>query len=180
MIKDGLVQLYTGNGKGKTTAGFGLAFRAAGDGNKALIYQFLKPASLELSERKAVEKSALDITVKALGVEWDMIRSLKDKCVKTETARIIKESLRKIAEIAAKKEYNIIVLDELAYCHSQGLASTEDIKKILDERDKDVEIVMTGRDAKQELIDLCDLVSEVNSIKHPFEKGIYARKGIEY
>ncbi len=180
MLQKGLVQIYTGQGKGKTTAAFGLAMRAAGDDNKVLIYQFLKPKSLDLSERRAVEKCALDITVEALDVEWDMINSLKDKAVKAHTAKVIKIALDKIVALAAAKSYNLIILDEIVFCVNQGLADIDDIKRLLDRRDKAVEIVMTGRDAGDELIALADLVSEIKPVKHPFDKGIYARKGIEY
>ncbi|MFI4911340.1 MAG: cob(I)yrinic acid a,c-diamide adenosyltransferase [Sedimentisphaeraceae bacterium JB056] len=180
MIKNGLVQIYTGEGKGKTTAAFGLAFRAAGDDNKVLIYQFLKPESLELSERRAVEKCGLDIEIRALGIEWNMRKSHSDACIKKETKELVKKTLAEIAQMAEKKEYNVIILDELVYCHSQSLASTKDIKRIIDCRDKAVEIVMTGREAKSSLIDMADLVSEIKAVKHPFEKGIHARKGIEY
>ena len=180
MLEKGLVQIYTGDGKGKTTAAFGLAFRAAGAGNKVLIYQFLKPASLELSERTAAEKSNLDIEIKALGMDWDMLKSLKDEQVKQNTARLIKRALTEISELARNRAYNVIVLDELVYCYAQKMADIEDIKSLLACRDRAVEIVLTGAGATKELIDLADLVSEIKPIKHPFQKGIYARKGIEY
>jgi cob(I)alamin adenosyltransferase len=180
MIEKGLVQIYTGKGKGKTTAALGLAFRAAGDDNKVLIYQFLKPSSLELSERKAIEKCGLDIELRSMDIEWDMLRSLKDEEVKKHTAATIKETLEKIVKMAEKKSYNVIILDELVYCHSQRLVSTDQVKELLDKRDPAVEIVMTGRDADASLIDMADLVSEINPLKHPYEKGIHARKGIEY
>jgi cob(I)alamin adenosyltransferase len=180
MIKKGLVQIYTGRGKGKTTAAFGLALRAAGDDNRVLIYQFLKPPSLELSERRAVKMSGLDIEIDALDIKWDMLNSLNAPQVKEQTAVMIKESLEKITKMAEIKQYNVIILDELVYCHSQGLVSTGDIKKLLDSRDKAVEIVLTGRGAEQSLIDMADLVSEITAVKHPYERGINARKGIEY
>lgn len=180
MLEKGLVQIYTGHGKGKTTAAFGLAFRASGDDNKVLIYQFLKSESLDLSERRAAKKCGLDITVEALPVEWSMIKSLKDEHVRKQTAQIIKQALDKIIDLAAKKCYNVIILDELVFCVSQKLAEVADIKRLIDSRDPAVEIVMTGRDASDELIELADLVSEITPIKHPYEKGIAARKGIEY
>jgi len=180
MLQKGLVQIYTGHGKGKTTAAFGLAVRAAGDDNKVLIYQFLKPKSLDLSERRAIEKSGLNITVDAMDIEWNMIKSLRDKAVKAQTAAVIKEALGKLIELAAAKSYNVIILDEIVFCVNQGLADISDIRRLIDSRDPAVEIVMTGRDAGDELIALADLVSEIKAVKHPFEKGICARKGIEY
>ena len=180
MLEKGLVQIYTGDGKGKTTAAFGLAFRAAGAGNKVLIYQFLKPASLELSERTAAKKSNLDIEIKTLDIDWDMLKSLKDEQVKQKTALLIKQALAEISQLARNKSYNIIILDEIVYCLSRKLADIEDIKSLLACRDGAVEIVLTGSGATKELIDLADLVSEIKPVKHPFQKGIYARKGIEY
>lgn len=180
MLEKGLVQIYTGSGKGKTTAAFGLAFRAAGDGNKVLIYQFLKPESLKLSEREAAKKCSLDITVKALGIEWNMAKSLNDEQVKHKTAKLIKEALAHISELAQKRAYNVIILDEIVYCHSKKMADIKDIRALLDCRDSAVEIVMTGSGATDELIELADLVSEINPIKHPYQNGIIARKGIEY
>jgi len=180
MLENGLVQIYTGEGKGKTTAAFGLAVRAAGRGGKVLIYQFLKPTSLELGERLAIEKSGLGITVDCLDTEWDMFKSFDDSDTLAKTRVEITGVLKKIAEMAAEREYDAIILDELVFCVAKGLARIEDVKKLIAGRDKAVEIVMTGRGASDELIELADLVTEMKKIKHPFDKGICARKGIEY
>ncbi len=180
MIENALVHIYTGEGKGKTTAAFGLAFRAAGDNNKVLIYQFLKPKSLDLSERKAAEKSGLDIDVKALDFEWNMKASQQDALAKEKARALISEAIEELTRLAEKKTYNMIVLDEIVFCVKEGLAEITQIKELIERRHKDVEIVLTGRGANWELIDLADIVSKIEPIKHPFEKGIYARKGIEY
>lgn len=180
MLKKGLIQIYTGSGKGKTTAAFGLALRAAGDDNKVLIYQFLKPSSLELSERKAIQKSGLSIEIKTLDVEWDMFRSFMDAEVLKKTRQAIKDICVEIANYAKERTYNVIILDEIIFCESSELVHVSDIKHIIEEKDDSVELVMTGRDASDELIELADLVSEIKPIKHPYDNGIIARKGIEY
>ena len=180
MLKKGLVQIYTGDGKGKTTAAFGLALRAAGQGNKVLIYQFLKPSSLDIGERFALQLGAVRIRVEALDVEWDMAKSFEDTKQVAEAKAAISEALERIAQTAEKRFYDLLILDEIVFCLSKGLAKLEDIKSIIDKRDPAVEIVLTGRDATKELIALADLVTEMKKIKHPFDKGISTRRGIEF
>ena len=179
MLKKGLVQIYTGRGKGKTTAAFGLAMRAAGQGNRILIYQFLKPAELELGERISTQKLE-GITLKALDQSWDMSRSLDEPETIKKARQAISKALADIAAWAADKTYDVIILDEIVFCVARDLATPADLKKIIDERDTRVEIVLTGSDASEELIELADLVTEMKPIKHPFYNGITARKGIEF
>jgi len=180
MLKKGLVQIYTGDGKGKTTAAFGLALRAAGQGNKVLIYQFLKPPSLDIGERFALQLGAVRIRVEALDVPWDMSKSLDDEEDIAKMQAAISKVLERITETAEKRFYDCIILDEIVFCLSKGLAKLEDIKNIIDRRDPAVEIVLTGRGATKELIALADLVTEMKNIKHPFDKGLPARRGIEF
>ena len=180
MLDKGLVQIYTGDGKGKTTAAFGLALRAAGQGNKVLIYQFLKPTSLDIGERFALQLGAVRIRVEVLETEWDMVESFKDEEKIAETRSAISQVLERIAQTAEKRFYDCLILDEIVFCLSKGLAKLEDIKNVIDRRDPRVEIVLTGRGASQELIALADLVTEMKNIKHPFDKGLGARRGIEF
>jgi cob(I)alamin adenosyltransferase len=180
MLEKGLVQIYTGDGKGKTTAALGLALRAAGQGNKVLIYQFLKPNTLELGERFALEMSGIKIRVEALDVPWDMSRAGKDEKQTADAKKAISEVLARIAETAEKRFYDLIILDEIVYCLSQGLAKLEDIKNVIEKKDERVEIILTGRGATEELMELADLVTEMKKIKHPFDKGVKARQGIEF
>jgi len=180
MLKKGLVQIYTGDGKGKTTAAFGLALRAAGQGNKVLIYQFLKPPSLEIGERLALQSGAARITVEALDVPWDMSKSLKDGQAVTRMKAAISETLKRIAQMVEKKSYDVLILDEIVYCLSKGLAKPEEVKNVIDRREPCVEIVLTGRGATEELIAMADLVTEMKKIKHPFDERISARRGIEF
>ena len=180
MLEKGLVQIYTGDGKGKTTAAFGLALRAAGQNNKVLIYQFLKPPSLDIGERFALQLGAVRIRVEALDVNWDMTKSLEDEKNVTEVQAAIRDVLEKIAETAEKRFYDVLILDEIIYCLSKNLVNLEDIRRIIDKRAPGVEIVMTGRGASKELMEMADLVTEMKNIKHPFDKGIPARRGIEF
>ncbi len=179
MLEKGLVQIYTGRGKGKTTAALGLAIRAAGWSNRVLFYQFLKPPSLHLGERVAIEK--LDnIELGMLEHAWDLKNSLQDEQTMSEMRQAVGEAMKKLTAAAAEGRYDVMILDEVVYCYSRNLASLEDIKNLIDSRDEHVEIVLTGRGADEELIALADLVTEMKPIKHPYEKGIKARKGIEY
>lgn len=179
MLEKGLVQVYTGDGKGKTTAALGLALRAAGQGNKVLIYQFLKPSSLDIGERKAIV-SFPSIKLETLNIEWDMAESLHDPKAVSKVKAAIHDSLEMLTDSASKRQYDILILDEIIYCLSKGLVTLEDIKNLFEKRDKQVELVLTGRGAKKELLDLADLVTEMKKVKHPFDKDISARRGIEY
>ena len=180
MLEKGLVQIYTGDGKGKTTAAFGLALRAAGQGNKILIYQFLKPPSLDVGERFALQLGAVRIRVETLDTPWDMSKSLDDEKAVAKMQAAISQALERLAQTAEKRFYDVLILDEIVFCLSKGLAKFEDVKDIIDRRDPAVEIVLTGRGATEELIELADLVTEMKNIKHPFDKGLRARRGIEF
>ncbi|MBN1803787.1 MAG: cob(I)yrinic acid a,c-diamide adenosyltransferase [Sedimentisphaerales bacterium] len=180
MLEQGLIQIYTGDGKGKTTAAFGLALRAAGQGNKVLIYQFLKPRSLDIGERFALELGAVRIRTEAIDLPWNMFESHQDERTVAQMKAAICEVLERIAQTAEKRFYDVIILDEIVFCLSKGLANMEDIKGIIDRRDPAVEIVLTGRGATSELMEMADLVTEMKKIKHPFDKGIAARRGIEF
>jgi len=180
MLEKGFVQIYTGDGKGKTTAAFGLALRAAGQGNKVLIYQFLKPSSLDVGERFALELGAVRIRVEALDQPWDMARSLDSEQDVIRTKAAIKDVLARLIETAEKRFYDVLILDEIVFCLAEGLAEFADVKRLIEQRDPAVEVVLTGRGATPELIALADLVTEMKKIKHPFDIGVPARQGIEY
>ncbi|MHC4388447.1 MAG: cob(I)yrinic acid a,c-diamide adenosyltransferase [Planctomycetota bacterium] len=180
MLEKGLVQIYTGDGKGKTTAAFGLALRAAGQGNKVLIYQFLKPPSLDIGERFALQLGAVRIRVESLDVPWDMSSSFEDEQAVAKTRKAIAEVLERLAETARKRFYDVLILDEIVFCLSKGLAKLQDVKTIIETKDRRVEIVLTGRGATQELTNMADLVTEMKNIKHPFSNSVAARRGIEF
>ena len=180
MLDKGLVQIYTGDGKGKTTAAFGLALRAAGRGNRVLIYQFLKPSSLKLGERLAVEGSTLPIRVEALDAKWDVFGSLHREQDIARTRTAVGDALVALTEKAASKAYDLMILDEIVFCVSAGLAELGDVWTLIELRDPHVELVLTGRGATPELIAMADLATEMKKIKHPFDKDVPARAGIDY
>jgi len=180
MLEKGLVQVYTGDAKGKTTAALGQSLRAVGSELKVAIFQFLKPASLATGERKAIERYGLPISMIPLDVEWDMSKSFDDPAAVAEAKERIESFCRRILEFAEQKRYDIIILDEINFCLAKGLARLESVKDIINNRDCGVEIILTGRDAPDEIIELADLVTEMKEIKHPFERGVRARKGIEF
>jgi cob(I)alamin adenosyltransferase len=180
MLEKGLVQIYTGDGKGKTTAAFGLALRAAGQGSKVLIYQFLKPPTLDLGERLALKSATLKIRVEALDVPWNMATSRDDQKAVGRMRAAIAQVLEQITQTAEKRSCDVLILDEIVFCLSEGLATLEDIRILIERRDPGVEIVLTGRGATEELIALADLVTEMKDVKHPLDNGLLARRGIEY
>lgn len=180
MLEKGLVQIYTGDGKGKTTAAFGLALRAAGRGNRVLIYQFLKPPSLELGERLGVERSGLPIRIEALEAKWNVFGSLRNKQDVMEARTVIGDALAMLTEAAAMRTYDVLILDEVVFCVSAGLARLDDVRNLVERKDPRVELVLTGRGATPELIALADLVTEMKKIKHPLDNSVPARPGIDY
>jgi len=180
MLERGLVHIYTGNGKGKTSSAVGLAVRAAGNDNSVLFYQFLKPPELQSGERTAIAKSGLNIELKCLDVAWDPQKPPSQQTQFRQAREEIAKALKEISAAAAKRDYDVVVLDEIVYCYSIGLVSLKDIQGLVKNKHQSVEIVMTGRSAKKELIELADLVTEMKKIKHPFDAGIKARRGIEF
>ncbi|NLH15563.1 MAG: cob(I)yrinic acid a,c-diamide adenosyltransferase [Phycisphaerae bacterium] len=177
MLTKGLVQIYTGDGKGKTTAAIGLAVRAAGQDLRVLFCQFLKPENLDLGERNILE-TIPNITLRIIDHPWDMRSSLKDPIIVEQTRNIIHKAFATIA--AEIKRYDLIILDEIVFCFSQRLADIEDLRRLFMQRGPNTEIVLTGRGATEELIAMADLVTEMKAAKHPFDSGTPARRGIEY
>ncbi|MFA5553199.1 MAG: cob(I)yrinic acid a,c-diamide adenosyltransferase [Phycisphaerae bacterium] len=179
MFEKGFVHIYTGDGKGKTTAAVGLALRASGQGCKVLIYQFLKPAPCS-GEFEVIKNTKTSITIDALKVKWDLCKSLQNSEDTACAKKAIREALGNLIEIAQKGLYDLIILDELIFCLGKGLAEFEQVRNLIESKASHVELVLTGRGASGKIIDLADLVTEMRCIKHPFEKGVKARKGIEY
>ena len=168
----GYTQVYTGNGKGKTTAALGLAIRAAGAGLKVFIAQFIKMG--EYSEIKALKRFKDLILLEQFGSG----RFIKDKpsASDIEAAR---KGVEKIKAAFTSGQHNVVIMEEANVAVGLGLLSVEDILKIMDEKPEDVELVITGRGADSRIIEKADLVTEMKEIKHYFQKGVKARIGIE-
>lgn len=170
--KKGFVHVYTGDGKGKTTASIGLAIRALGAGYKVLFAQFIKERAC--SEHKALQRFAPHIEIKQYGCGFIF-------CNKPSTNSIDKarHGINEIKDIVDKGTYDLIILDEANVALHYNLFSLDDLIEIIDRRHPSTELVITGRYAKQEIIERADLVTEMVCIKHYFEKGIKSRQGIE-
>lgn len=169
----GLVQIYTGNGKGKTTAAFGLAMRAAGRGLGVLIVQFLKPSD-GYGEQVACNRMG-NITLVSMGLDHFVSKKPSDADI--EAAH---KALRRSEELICSGRYDVAVLDESINAVRLGLITSQELIESLERRPDHVEIVLTGRGMTPDLEEYADLVTEMRLVKHPFDKGIGARKGIEY
>ncbi|MCL2032154.1 MAG: cob(I)yrinic acid a,c-diamide adenosyltransferase [Methanomassiliicoccaceae archaeon] len=169
----GLVQIYTGNGKGKTTASLGLAFRAAGRGLEVLMIQFLKPPE-NYGEHISAGRFP-NFTILPLG-----LNHMSSKVPRETDIRIARETLQRAKDEIYSGRYDLVILDEINNAMSWKLLSPEEVIGMLSGRPDNVEIVLTGRGAPKEIVDYADLVTEMTLIKHPFDKGVHARKGIEY
>ena len=164
--------MYTGNGKGKTTAALGLAIRAAGAGLKVFIAQFIKMG--EYSEIKALKRFEDLIKVEQFG-SGRFIKG-KPSASDIEAAR---KGVEKVKAAFTSGQHNVVIMEEANVASGLGLLSVDDILKIMDEKPKDVELVITGRGADSRIIEKADLVTEMKEIKHYFQKGVKARIGIE-
>lgn len=184
METKGLVLINTGTGKGKTTAALGTAIRAWGGGQKVLILQFIKGA-WKYGELKAIEtlgKAEGRIEIRPMG-DGFVFHNKKDPeneerlAEKKELARRAWDMVRKEVMSGA---WDLIVLDEINYAIHFGMLETEEVARLIRERPPRLNMILTGRYAPKELIDLADTVTEMTLVKHAFQKGIRARKGIEF
>lgn len=184
METKGLVLINTGTGKGKTTAALGTAIRAWGDGQKVLILQFIK-GSWKYGELKAIEtlgKAEGRIEIRPMG-DGFVFHNKKDP--ENEESLAEKKELARRAWDMVRKEvmsgaWDLIVLDEINYAIHFGMLETEEVAGLIRERPPRLNMILTGRYAPKELIDLADTVTEMTLVKHAFQKGIRARKGIEF
>ncbi|MGD9948089.1 MAG: cob(I)yrinic acid a,c-diamide adenosyltransferase [Desulfobulbus sp.] len=167
----GYIHIYTGNGKGKTTAALGLSLRAAAAGKKVYIGQFIK--GMHYSELDLLPTIA-NITLKQYGRGCFIYAQPTE-----EDYTAARAGLAEMAKILHSGEYELVVLDEANIALYYGLFSFEELKAAILQRAEQVEVVLTGRYAPQELIDMADLVTEMQEIKHYYTKGVEARTGIE-
>ncbi|MGJ8454988.1 cob(I)yrinic acid a,c-diamide adenosyltransferase [Pseudothermotoga sp. U03pept] len=168
----GYVQVYTGNGKGKTTAALGLTLRAVGSGLKVYIAQFMK--GMDYGELHSL-KLLPNVTIERFG-KPSFIHGKPDE----EDIRIAAEGLKRVKEILTTGEYDIVILDEANVACYLGLFSAEQLVEVVQSRTPSTEVIVTGRYAPEELLEIADLVTEMKEVKHYYQKGVLARKGIEY
>ena len=172
----GLVVVNTGDGKGKTTAALGIALRAVGWGLRVLVLQFIK-GSWKPGEVFAAEKLAPQLEIVPLGEGFvDPDAAAPDEA----DMRMAQAGLAKCREAIASGKYDVIVLDEINYAVKYGFVAVEDVLEIIRTKPARLHIVLTGRDAAPEIIDAADTVTEMREIKHPFQNGQKATKGIDY
>lgn len=171
--RQGLVIVNTGHGKGKSTAAFGTALRALGNGFSVLVVQFIK-GNWKTGERAAAQRfDKFDFRPMGEGFTWDT----KDRERDTQVAR---EAWAFGRARIASGETDLVVLDEINYAIDYGYVPLDDVLEALRARPPHVHVILTGRNAKPELIELADLVTEMREIKHPYKKGIKAQRGIEW
>jgi cob(I)alamin adenosyltransferase len=185
-LTEGLVEVYTGGGKGKTTAALGLALRAAGHGLRTCVIQFMK-RGWESGEQAAIPRLAPEIELHVFGSErwgdptkapqgtpwWELPPSQEDRAQAQEALAFAGSAL-------AGGGWDIVVLDEVLSALKSGLILLDQLLGLVCAKPAKVELVLTGRDAPPEVLKVADLVTEMQEVKHPFRKGVKARKGIEY
>jgi len=174
-LEKGFVQIYTGDGKGKTTAAVGLTLRAIASGYKVFFCQFMKGE--ESGEIRALKKHSESIDVFLCGISKFCVN-------KKNPSREQVKAARKGFELAKKaifsRKYDLVVLDEINMAICYNLINLEDVINILKDKPSSVEIILTGRNAPSELYPYADLISEIKEIKHYYKEGVKARRGIEY
>jgi len=176
-VENGLVIVYTGKGKGKTTAALGIALRAVGYNQKVCMLQFIK-GSWHYGEMTSSKRLEPEFELTAIGKGF--VGIIDDKSSIEEHKKIAEEALRVAQRKINSKEYNIIILDEINYAIKLGLINLEDVLEIISSKPQNVSLVLTGNYVRDEIIERADLVTEMREIKHPFKSGIKAKKGIDF
>ena len=173
-IEKGLLIVHTGKGKGKSTAAFGMVFRCIGHGMKAGVVQFVKGA-WATGERTVLEKFPDLVTIKAMGEGFTWETQDRERDI-AHARSGWEEAKRMIAD----PQYALVLLDELNIVLRYDYLPTEEIIEVLRNKPADKHVIVTGRNAKDELIEIADLVTEMEQVKHPFRSGVKAQKGIEF
>jgi cob(I)alamin adenosyltransferase len=168
-----LIHIYTGNGKGKTTAAIGLGIRAAGHGLTVYMIQFMK--GRRYGEINTIEKTK-NFTVKQFGRD-EFVSKQKPDQIDIDYAQ---QGLKQAQEIIAQGKHDVVILDEINVAVDFGLISINDVLNLLEKKPDHVELILTGRYAPPELVKYADLVSEICEIKHPYTDGVLSRKGIDW
>ena len=168
-----LVVVNTGNGKGKTTAALGVLFRAWGRGLNVCMLQFIKSTTSNYGENRAAKKAGIEMISLGGGFTWLSQDIEKDKALARDLWGQCKDKI-------ASGDYDVVLLDEFTYPLAYGWLPTDEVIEFLKQRPARTHVIITGRDAPQDLIDYADLVTEMREIKHPFQQGIKAQPGIEF
>ena len=174
LYSQGLVQIYTGNGKGKTSAALGLVVRAIGHGAKVHIIFFMK-GDFPYGELETLSKLP-NVTCQTFGHE----HFVDPRNVKEEEKGQARQALKAASEAFKSNKFDLVVLDEINVASTWKLIEVDDVLALIASKPKNVELVLTGRYADQRLIDKADLVTNMEEVKHPYKKGTKARKGNEY
>lgn len=172
----GLVLVFTGNGKGKTTSALGMALRAWGQGMRVLVLQFIK-GGWRYGELKAAELLGERFEIRPLGEGF--IRDASPDAME-EHKKAAATALATAADEIKASKYDLVILDEINYAIGFGLVELSEVLQLIDEKPEALHLVLTGRNASPEIIKRADLVTEMKEIKHPYAKGIMAQKGIEF
>lgn len=173
-LEQGLIQVYTGNGKGKTTAALGLAFRAVGRGLKVIMIQFMKGGG-PYGEHAAAERLAPELTIIPTGRPGWVNRENPDP----EDVRLAHAALEMAHEAMVSGQYDLVILDEINGSVSFGLLNVEELLQFMADKPAQVELVLTGRNVDERVIAAADLVTEMREVKHYYRAGVPARVGIE-
>ncbi|MGR5320103.1 cob(I)yrinic acid a,c-diamide adenosyltransferase [Vibrio sp. DNB22_19_1] len=168
----GLLLIITGNGKGKSTSGFGTIARALGHGLKCSVAQFIK-GTWDNGERNLLENLGVEFQVMATGFTWET----QNKTADTEAAQLVWQECKRMLK---DESIDVILFDELTYMVSYGYIDLEEVVEALNNRPKMQSVVITGRAAHRSLIEMADTVSEVKNVKHAFESGVKALKGVDW
>jgi len=173
-LEKGYIQIYTGNGKGKTTAVLGQALRAAGRGLKTFIVQFMKNSPY--GEIKILEQMPNWITLEYYGNDSFVF---SNKAAGETDIYMAQQALHRARKAMSSNKYDIVIMDEVCVALFFALLKTQDVLSLLEEKPGNIELILTGRYCPPELIEKADLVTEMQEIKHYYQKGVAARKGIE-
>lgn len=182
MENKGLILINTGNGKGKTTAALGTAIRAWGDGQKVLILQFIKGGWKygELNAIQALNKLDQRIEIRQMGDGFVVHNQEEDEETFQKKKALAKEGWDMVRREFESGNWDLIVLDEINYAIHFGMLNVDEVLELLNNKPERLNVILTGRYAEPKLIDAADTVTEMTLVKHAFQKGIRARKGIEF
>lgn len=177
MGKNGLVIVHTGNGKGKTTASLGLGMRAWGQGLRVLVIQFIK-GNWEYGELKAAEQLGSRFMMHQMGEGF--LKNCQDDDKMAVHRQAAADALTTAQTAIKSGEWDMIILDEINYAVKFGIVAVADVVELIDRKPALLHLVLTGRDATEQVIEKADLVTEMKEIKHPYKQGIKAQPGIEF